>query len=104
MTVTNVQRLRSAARPLPMRASIAGLVVGVCAALGTTAWAAPATAPSTTATAQLGNAVAVDPARSLPSAVSISGIDFKRGDGGSGKLILHFDSDGAAVRGTSSTM
>ena len=95
MTVTNVQRLRSAARPLPLRASLAGLVVGLCAALGTTAWAAPATAPSTTATAQLGNAVAVDPARSLPSAVSISGIDFKRGDGGSGRLILHFSGDGA---------
>ena len=96
MTVTNVQRLRSAARPLPLRASLAGLVVGLCAALGTSAWAAPATAPSTTAAAQSGGAVAVDPAKSLPSAVSISGIDFKRGDGGAGRLILHFSGDGAA--------
>jgi type IV pilus assembly protein PilQ len=87
MTVTNVQRLRPAARPLPLRASVAGLLVGLCAALGTSAWAAPA-APSA-------GTVAVDPARTLPSTVSISSIDFKRGDGGSGRLILHFSGDGA---------
>ena len=39
MTVTNVQRLRPAARPLPLKASLAGLVVGLCAAFGSTAWA-----------------------------------------------------------------
>jgi len=96
MTVTNVQRLRFAARPLPLKASLAGLVVGLCAALGTTAWAAPAVPGPSATTAQPGNAVAVDPAKSLPSAVSISGIDFKRGDGGAGRLILHFSGDGAA--------
>ena len=96
MTVTNVQRLRPAARPLPLRASLAGLVIGMCATLGSTAWAAPATTSPSATTAQLGNAVAVDPARTLPSAVSISGIDFKRGDGGAGRLILHFSGDGAA--------
>ena len=96
MTVTNVQRLRSAARPLPVRASLAGLVVGMCAALGTTASAAPAASNPSTATAQPGSAIAIDPAKSLPSTVSISGIDFKRGDGGAGRLILHFSGDGAA--------
>jgi type IV pilus assembly protein PilQ len=89
MTVTNVQRMRPAARPLPLRASLAGLVVGLCAALGTSAWAAPAP------TSQTAGAVAVDPAKTLPSTVSISSIDFKRGDGGSGRLILHFSGDGA---------
>jgi len=89
MTVTNVQRLRPAARPLPLRASLAGLVVGLCAALGTSAWAAPAP------TSQTASAVAVDPAKTLPSTVSISSIDFKRGDGGAGRLILHFSGDGA---------
>jgi type IV pilus assembly protein PilQ len=89
MTVTNVQRLRPAARPLPLRTSLAGLLVGLCAALGSTAWAAPA--PGDQA-----NTVAVDPARTLPSTVSISSIDFKRGDGGAGRLILHFSGDGAA--------
>jgi type IV pilus assembly protein PilQ len=88
MTVTNVQRLRSAARPLPLKAGLAGLVVGLCAALGgTSALAAPAT--------QM-NPVAVDPAKAMPSAVSVSSIDFKRGDGGAGRLILHFNGDGAA--------
>ena len=91
MTVTNVQRLRTAARPLPLKAGLAGLVVGLCAALGgTSAWAAPAT------TAAQMNTVAVDPAKTLPSAVSVSSIDFKRGDGGAGRLILHFSGDGAA--------
>ena len=94
MTVTNVQRLRSAARPLTLRASLAGLVVGVCAALASTAWAAPAT--PVPAMAQAGVTVAVDPARTVPAAVSVSSIDFKRGDGGAGRLILHFSGDGAA--------
>jgi type IV pilus assembly protein PilQ len=89
MTVTNVQRQRPAARPLPLKAGLAGLVVGLCAALGSTAWAAPAT------TGSMGT-VAVDPAKTLPSTVSVSSIDFKRGDGGAGRLILHFSGDGAA--------
>ncbi|HET7125485.1 MAG TPA: type IV pilus secretin PilQ [Lysobacter sp.] len=42
------------------------------------------------------NPVAVDPAKALPSTVSVSSIDFKRGDGGAGRLILHFNGDGAA--------
>jgi len=89
MTVSNVQRLRPAARPLPMRASLAGLMVGLCAALCTSASAAPASGQPATA-------VALDPAKTLPSTVSVSSIDFKRGDGGSGRLILHFSGDGAA--------
>jgi type IV pilus assembly protein PilQ len=88
MTVTNVQRQRPAARPLPLKAGLAGLMVGLCAALGSSAWAAPAT------TQQI-NQVAVDPAKTLPAAVSVSSIDFKRGDGGAGRLILHFSGDGA---------
>ena len=90
MTVTNVQRQRPAARPLPLKAGLAGLMVGLCAALGSTAWAAPATTTGSMGT------VAVDPAKTLPSTVSVSSIDFKRGDGGAGRLILHFSGDGAA--------
>ncbi|MFT3897923.1 MAG: type IV pilus secretin PilQ family protein [Thermomonas sp.] len=88
MTVTNVQRLRPAARPLPMRVGLAGLAIGLCAAFG--AYATPASTPQPT------SAVAVDPAKTLPSTVSVSSIDFKRGDGGAGRLILHFSGDGAA--------
>jgi type IV pilus assembly protein PilQ len=38
---------------------------------------------------------AIDPAKQLPATVSVSSIDFKRGDGGSGKLIMRFSGDGA---------
>src|SRR3546814_2746197 len=38
----------------------------------------------------------VDPARQVPGALAITDIDFKRGDGGSGQLILHFNGEGAA--------
>ncbi|MCD9033341.1 type IV pilus secretin PilQ [Luteimonas sp. Y-2-2-4F] len=46
--------------------------------------------------AQSAAPAAVDPARRLPGAVGVSKVDFKRGDGGSGKLILTFDGEGAA--------
>jgi type IV pilus assembly protein PilQ len=47
-----------------------------------------------------------DPAKQLPGAISVSNIDFKRGDGGAGKLILRFSGDGAApdLRSTGSTV
>ncbi len=38
---------------------------------------------------------AVDPATRVPGALEVSNIDFKRGDGGAGKLILRFSGDGA---------
>ena len=37
----------------------------------------------------------LDPAKQLPGAIAVSNIDFKRGDGGSGRLILRFSGDGA---------
>ncbi|QNP42175.1 type IV pilus secretin PilQ [Lysobacter terrestris] len=47
-----------------------------------------------------------DPAKQLPGAISVSNIDFKRGDGGAGKLILRFSGDGATpdLRSTGSTV
>ncbi|QWP79534.1 type IV pilus secretin PilQ [Lysobacter sp. K5869] len=36
-----------------------------------------------------------DPAKQLPGAIAVANIDFKRGDGGSGKLIVRFSGDGA---------
>ena len=60
--------------------------------------------------AQLAPAVAPmpsnDPAKQLPGTISVSNIDFKRGDGGAGKLILRFSGDGAApdLRSTGSTV
>jgi type IV pilus assembly protein PilQ len=73
-----------------------GLATGLLAALGSVqATPQPATAPALAAIAQSAAPVAVDPARQVPGALSVSNIDFKRGDGGSGKLILRFSGDGA---------
>nr|AOH37464.1 fimbrial protein [Luteimonas sp. JM171] len=41
-------------------------------------------------------AQAGDPAKQLPGAIAVDDIDFRRGDGGSGKLVLRFDGEGAA--------
>nr|MBP8097705.1 AMIN domain-containing protein [Arenimonas sp.] len=37
-----------------------------------------------------------DPVKRLPSGISVSNIDFRRGDNGSGRVILRFDRQGAA--------
>jgi type IV pilus assembly protein PilQ len=74
-----------------------GLAAGLLAALGgVQATPRPASAPALAAVAQSAAPVAVDPARQVPGALTVSNIDFKRGDGGSGKLILRFSGDGAA--------
>ncbi|MHB8912837.1 MAG: type IV pilus secretin PilQ [Lysobacter sp.] len=40
-------------------------------------------------------ATSTDPAKQLPGAISVSNIDFKRGDGGAGRLTLRFSGEGA---------
>ncbi|MEJ7747135.1 MAG: type IV pilus secretin PilQ family protein [Luteimonas sp.] len=45
--------------------------------------------------AQSTGAYATDPAKRAPSAVTVSNIDFKRGEGGSGRLMIRFSGDGA---------
>nr|WP_238382934.1 type IV pilus secretin PilQ family protein [Lysobacter segetis] len=40
-------------------------------------------------------APSLDPAKQLPGAVSVADIDFKRGDDGAGRLVVHFSGDGA---------
>ncbi len=96
MTVFKATSLRPARRPLPSRAAMFGLATGLLAALGSVqATPQPATAPALAAIAQSAAPVAVDPAKQVPGALSVSNIDFKRGDGGSGKLILRFSGDGA---------
>jgi len=94
MTVHTANSLRPARRPLPMRATLCGLAVGLLAAIGgaNAAQPAPATAP---VHAQIAANPGVDPALRPPSAVSVSNIDFKRGDGGAGRLIVHFSGAGA---------
>jgi len=92
MTVTNAKCQRPD-RAWPSRAALAGLAAGLLAALGSVQAATPA---SLAMSAQTATASGVDPARQVPGALAITDIDFKRGDGGSGQLILHFNGEGAA--------
>lgn len=80
-------------RPLA-RGVLIGLLPGLLAAAAgvNAAQPAPSLAPLA---AQSATPAAVDPAHRLPGAVGVSKVDFKRGDGGSGKLILTFDGEGA---------
>ena len=92
MTVTNAKQTLSVRRPLPLGALAAGLAAGLYAA---GAAALPVT-PVVIGMGQSATGALADPAKRTPDAVSVSAIDFKRGDGGSGKLILRFSGDGAA--------
>src|SRR5690606_26762546 len=57
--------------------------------------AAPAPGVPVASFAQL-SSIAVDPAKQVPAEVAVADIDFKRGDGGAGRLVLRFDGEGAA--------
>ena len=93
MTVTNVKQQRPVRRPSSLGACAIGLAVGLYAA-GAGAGALPTVATATMAQSATG--AMADPAKRTPGAVSVSAIDFKRGDGGSGKLVLRFSGEGAA--------
>ncbi|MDE2407642.1 MAG: type IV pilus secretin PilQ family protein [Xanthomonadaceae bacterium] len=71
----------------------AGILVGLYAA---SASATPATSVTAAGMGQSATGAMADPAKRTPDAVTVSAIDFKRGDGGSGKLILKFSGNGAA--------
>ncbi|MBX9401843.1 type IV pilus secretin PilQ [Lysobacter sp. BMK333-48F3] len=76
---------------------LAGLVIGLLAGISAVQ-AAPqtaATAPAAVPAPQVAPTPSNDPAKQLPGTISVANIDFKRGDGGSGKLIVRFSGDGA---------
>jgi type IV pilus assembly protein PilQ len=83
MIVLNAHSQQQGRRTMPIRAAMFGLTVGLLSALSAVNAATPAPAPA----AQAG--------QQAPAVSAITDIDFKRGDGGSGKLILRFDRDGA---------
>jgi type IV pilus assembly protein PilQ len=97
MTVFNANRSMRAG---PARIGL-GLAIGLLAGMSAVHAATPASHGTFTPTfvAQLAPATAPasnsDPAKQLPGAISVANIDFKRGDGGAGKLILRFTGDGA---------
>jgi type IV pilus assembly protein PilQ len=95
MTVTQAQHLQKSRRAMPLRASMVGLVAGLVSAFGAVHAEQPASAASYFAVAQAAAPAAVDPARQVAGGLAVSSIDFKRGDGGSGKLIMRFSGDGA---------
>lgn len=103
MIVFNAKSMPSARRPMASGARMAGLVVGVLAGISAVHAAPPAAVatPVVQPQAQLPAAATVaptpsnDPSKQLPGTISVANIDFKRGDGGSGKLIVRFSGDGA---------
>lgn len=92
MTVINAKQTLPTRRRLPLGVLAAGVAVGLYAA-GAGAFPASAIAVGM---GQSATGALADPAKRTPDAVTLSAIDFKRGDGGSGKLILRFSGDGAA--------
>ena len=93
MTFTNATHMQSVRRALPLGVLTAGILGGLSAA---SASATPAASVAAVSMGQSATGAMADPAKRTPDAVTVSSIDFKRGDGGSGKLILKFSGNGAA--------
>ena len=86
MTASNAHSTQLPSRLHKARTCTLALAIGLLAVAGT----ASATLPATSGTAPV--AGSVDQA---PAALEISNIDFKRGDGGAGRLTLRFNGKGA---------
>jgi len=87
MIVLKAHSQQQGRRKMPTKAAFYGLAVGLLSALSAVGATPPGpVAPGSTAPAN---------AQQTPAISAVTSIDFKRGDGGSGKLILHFDGDGA---------
>ncbi|MEA9563917.1 MULTISPECIES: type IV pilus secretin PilQ family protein [unclassified Xanthomonas] len=82
MTFSNAQRLRPVRRHAMLQACALGLALAL--ASGSSFAAAALTQP------------AQDPAKTAPASLTVSKIDFKRGEDGAGRLILKFDGQGAS--------
>lgn len=95
MSLLNANRSHAARPAKAVRlAALGGLACGLLAAasgVGAADAPAPAAKPAPAQTTM----AAVDPATRVPGALEVSNIDFKRGDGGAGKLILRFSGEGA---------
>jgi type IV pilus assembly protein PilQ len=87
MIVLNAHSQQQGRRTLPMKAALFGLAAGLLSALSVVGAAPPVADPPAVA--------ATGPTQQTAAPAAITSIDFRRGDGGSGKLILRFDGDGA---------
>lgn len=93
MSLFNANRSHAAVPAKPVRlATLAGLACGLLAAATVVAAEQKPAQPAPAAPVKM---AAVDPATKVPGALEVSNIDFKRGDGGAGKLILRFSGEGA---------
>ena len=92
MTVFTATR-SPAQRSRFLPAGIAGLAVGIAAALGAVHAGTPVQVP---AMGQMAGSNAIDPAKRVPGAIEVSKIDFKRGNGGAGRLVIQFTGNGAS--------
>ncbi len=90
MIVLNAHSQLQGRRTMPMKAAVYGLAAGLLSALSVVNAAPPNPPVSTPAATTVAQTPPVG-----TTVASVTSIDFKRGDGGSGKLILHFDKDGA---------
>jgi type IV pilus assembly protein PilQ len=88
MTAFNAKTGRTA-RPSLLGARSAGLAVGLLAAMSGLHAAPQSAAPVVAPVPSL------DPGKQLPGVVSVDAIDFKRGQDGSGRLIVRFSGEGA---------
>lgn len=84
MTATNAYRLRPSRRLATFRLCSLGLAIGLLAATNVAGAVSPTT--QTASPAAAGQPV---------SAVSVSNIDFRRGEDGAGRLVVKFDGQGA---------
>ena len=91
MTVTNAKQQRPLRRPLSFGTCAIGLAVGLYAA-----GASALPVSGIVAMGQSATGAMADPAKRTPDTVTVTAIDFKRGEGGSGKLVLRFSGAGAA--------
>jgi type IV pilus assembly protein PilQ len=94
MTVLNAKRMRPARRPY-LRAGAIGLAIGLIAAVGAVDAAQGAQVPAAAQPAQTAPKPSLDPSKQAPGQITVSNIDFKRGDGGAGRLALRFSGGGA---------
>ncbi|ROU04688.1 type IV pilus secretin PilQ [Lysobacter enzymogenes] len=77
---------------------LAGLALGLLAGISAVNAAEPVAAagkPALAPAPAVAPTPSNDPAKQLPGTISVANIDFKRGDGGSGKLIVRFSGEGA---------
>lgn len=102
MIVFNANHMPSDRRPMASSARtaaprLAGLALGLLAGISAANAAEPVAAakPVAMPAAAVAPTPSNDPAKQLPGTISVANIDFKRGDGGSGKLIVRFSGEGA---------